>query len=93
MLFFFEIGFFTLAIVAIALAELWGRGQALALWSTVTAASLAASPIVRARLARRPAADRAEEQWRRTVADSWRHLNKLLILGLLPLVGWWWIGT
>jgi ABC-type protease/lipase transport system fused ATPase/permease subunit len=92
-LFFFEVAFFALAIVAIALAELWGRGQALAVWAVVTAGSLIAAPIARARLARRPPTDRTEEHWRRTLADSWRHLNKLLLVGLAALAGWWWLGT
>ncbi len=92
-MFFFEIGFFALAIAAIALAEWWGRGQVLALWGTIFVVSLVVSPAVRMRVARRPAADRTEEQWRRALADSWRHLNRLLLVGLLALAGWWWIGT
>ena len=93
MLFFFEAGFFVLAIAAIALAELWGRAQALAIWAAITLISLGAAPLVGARLARQPAVDRTEAHWRRTLADSWRHLNKLLLLGLAALGGWWWIGT
>ena len=93
MLFFFEVGFFALAIAAIALAELWGRAQALAVWAGITVLSLGAAAVAAGRLARRPPADRIEAQWRRTVADSWRHLNKLLLVGLAALGGWWWIGT
>jgi hypothetical protein len=31
-------------------------------------------------------------QWRGAVTDSWRHFNLLLLLGLLGLGGWWWLG-
>jgi hypothetical protein len=91
-LFFFEAGFFALAILTVALAEVWGRLPALQLWMVVTAASFAANPIARARLGRTPPADRSEQQWRRALADSWRHLNLLLLVGLLALVAWWWLG-
>ena len=92
MLFFFEAGFFVLAIITVAIAEVWGRGQALVLWAAVTTISLLAGPFLRERLARTPPADRTEAQWRSALAESWRHLNKLLLLGLLGLVGWWWLG-
>jgi hypothetical protein len=92
-LFFFEAGFFVLAILTIVLAEAWDRGLALALWSSITLLSLLASPLVRSRLERTPPADRAEARWRSAVADSWRHLNKLLLIGLVLLAAWWWIGT
>jgi hypothetical protein len=82
-LFFFEAGFFVLAILTIVLAEAWDRGLALALWSSITLLSLLATP----------PADRAEARWRSAVADSWRHLNKLLLIGLVLLAAWWWIGT
>jgi hypothetical protein len=93
MLFFFEIGFFLLAILAVALGELRGRGPALALWGTISVLSLALRPIVLDRLGRVPAADRGEAQWRGALADSWRHLNVLLLLGLAALSTWWWLGT
>lgn len=93
MLFFFEAGFFALAIVALVLAEVWGRGPALALWGAITAASLVANPVVRARRWREPPADATEERWRRMVRDNWRHLNLLLLVGLAALGGWWWLGT
>jgi hypothetical protein len=92
-LFFFEAGFFALAIVAVAVAELWGKQQALLLWLAATALSLLAGPFIQVRLARSPPADRTEAQWRRALADSWRHLNKLLLLGMLALAGWWWLDT
>ena len=92
-LFFFEAGFFVLAVAAIALGEVGGRGPALVVWAAITAASLAGRPLAQRRLARRPAADRVEDHWRRALGDSWRHLNVLLILGLLVLGAWWWIGS
>ena len=85
----FEAGFFVLAIVGIALAEIWGRGPAAVLWGVVTVVSLAARPLVVGRLGRTPPADRSEAQWRRAVDDSWRHFNKLMLLGLAALGGWW----
>jgi hypothetical protein len=93
MLFFFEAGFFVLAVTTVALVELVGRGTALALWLTVTAVSLLASPLVQRRLARNPAADAAETKWRQLLADSWRHLNRLLLIGSIAVAGWWWLGT
>ena len=92
MLFFFEAGFFALALAALALAEFWGRGQALVLWAVLTVLSLLGGPFLRARLARQPPADRTEAQWRRALADSWRHFDKLLLLGLAVLLAWWWLG-
>src|SRR5947208_15444157 len=92
LLFFFEAGFFLLAVVALALAEIWSRSLALWLWAAVTAISFAVCPLVNARLARTPAGDRTEVRWRQTVADSWQHLNKLLLIGLAALAGWWWLG-
>lgn len=92
-LFFFEAGFFVLAIVALVLAEVWGRWPTLVLWGALTAASLAANPIVWARRWRGPPADASEERWRRLVRDNWRHLNLLLLLGLAALGGWWWLET
>jgi hypothetical protein len=91
-LFFFEAGFFALALAALALAEFWGRGQALVLWAVLTVLSLLGGPLVRARLARTPPADRAEAQWRRALIDSWRHFDKLLLVGLAILAAWWWVG-
>lgn len=91
-LFFFEAGFFILAIAALALAELWGRGQALGLWAALTALSLLAGPILRARLQGAGPTDAAEARWRGALEDSWWHLNKLLVLGLVALAGWWWLG-
>ena len=93
MLFFFEAGFFVLAITALALVEFVGRGAALALWLTVTATSLLASPLIRHRLTRNPPADAAAVKWRQLLADSWRHLNKLLLIGSIAVAGWWWLGT
>ena len=93
MLFFFEAAFFVLAITAIALGEWLGRGQALGVWAAVTVLSVVANPLVRARAWRGPAVDRREEQWRRTVGDSWRHFNMLLLFGLVALGGWWWLAT
>jgi hypothetical protein len=92
-LFFFEASLFALAIVAIAVAEFWGKQQALLLWLAATALSLVTAPLIQLRLARSPPADRKEEQWRRALADSWRHLNRLLLLGMLALAGWWWLDT
>jgi hypothetical protein len=93
MLFFFEAGFFALAIGAIAVAEFWGKQQALILWLAATALSLLAGSPVQRLLARGPPADRREAQWRRALADSWRHLNKLLLLGTFALAAWWWLDT
>lgn len=93
MLFFFEAGFFILALLTLVLAERWGRLQALVLWSAITLLSFSASLFIRARLASRPPADETEIRWSRTLADSWRHFNKLLLLGLTALAGWWWLGT
>ena len=92
MLFFFEAGFFVLAIATVALVEFVGRGTALALWLTVTAISLLASPLVRRQLARNPAADAADTKWRQLLAANWRHLNKLLLIGAVAVAGWWWLG-
>ena len=92
MLFFFEAAFFILAIVALALAEFSGRGQALGLWVTVTLASFLAGPALRTRLARTPPVDATEARWRQTLAASWRHLNVLLLLGLAALGAWWRLG-
>jgi hypothetical protein len=92
MLFFFEAGFFVLAVAALIIAESWGRAQTVLLWLVLTVVSLAARPLARAYLARQPATDRREMQWRGAVTDSWRHFNLLLLLGLLGLGGWWWLG-
>lgn len=92
-MFFFEVGFFGLAVTTVALVEFVGPGAALALWLTVTASSLIASPLVRRRLSRNPPADAADTKWRQLLADSWRHLNKLLLIGSIAVVGWWWLGT
>jgi hypothetical protein len=92
-LFFFEVGFFVLALGALALAEWWGRGPALALWVVVTAGSWLASPLARRRRERQPAADRTETRWRQAVATNWRRFNLLLLLGLAGLTAWWWLGT
>jgi hypothetical protein len=89
MLFFFELGFVILALLTLLLAERWGRLPALALWSAITLLSVVASFFVRARLARRQAVDETEARWRRTLAESWRHLNLLLLLGLAALTGWY----
>ena len=82
-----------LALVTVVLTEVWGRLQALVLWSAVTLLSFVASICIRARLAGRRPVDETEIRWRRTLADSWQHLNKLLLLGLAALAGWWWLGT
>jgi hypothetical protein len=92
MLFFFEIAFFLLAVAAIVVVEVWGPGRALSLWAAITLMSLVAAPIVKGRLSRTAAQDRVDAQWRRTLVDSWRHFNKLLVLGLLPLAIWWWLS-
>ena len=91
-LFFFEAGFFVLAITAIVIGEAAGRELALGLWAGVTALSLAWRPVFLRRLESEPPADRREAQWRRAVSDSWRHLNKLLVIGLAPLAAWWWLA-
>ena len=93
MLFFFELAFFILAMIALALAEFVSRGLALGLWIGVTTLSYAWSTLARAALARTPAVDRSEEQWRRTVEDSWRYFNRLLLVGLAALALWWWLGA
>jgi hypothetical protein len=90
-LFFFEGGFFLLAILGLALAEFWGRGQALGFWLLVTALSLLGRSLALARLGRTAPAERADLRWRRAVADSWRHFNVLLLLGLVAIGAWWWI--
>ena len=92
MLFFFEAAFLVLALAALALGELWGRGPALMLWTVVTVLSWLAAPLVRARLARQPTADETEARWRRVLADNWRHFNLLLLLGLAGLALWWWLS-
>ena len=93
MLFFFEAGFFLLAVATLAVVEFVGRGTALTLWLTVTTVSLLASPLVRHRLARTPSTDAVDTRWRQLLADSWRHLNKLLLIGSIAVAGWWWLGT
>jgi hypothetical protein len=93
MLFFFEVGFFVLAVATVALVEFVGRGPALVLWVLVAAISLLASPLVQRRLARNPPVDAADIKWRQLLADSWRHLNRLLLIGLVVVAGWWWLGT
>jgi hypothetical protein len=93
MLFFFEAGFFLLAVATVAIVEFAGRGTALALWLAVTGISLLASPLVRGRLAHKPPADAADTKWRQLLADSWRHLNRLLLIGTVAVAGWWWLGT
>jgi hypothetical protein len=93
MLFFFEAGFFLLAVATVAIVEFAGRGTALALWLAVTGISLLASPLVGRQLARNPAADAAGTKWRQLLADSWRHLNRLLLIGTVAVAGWWWLGT
>jgi hypothetical protein len=92
-LFFFEVGFFVLALAALALAEWWGRGPALALWAVVTVGSWIARPLVRRRLERQPAADGTETRWRQAVAVNWGRFNLLLLLGLSSLTAWWWLST
>ena len=92
-MFFFEAGFFVLAVATVALVEFVGRGTALTLWLTLTTVSLLASPVVRRRLARTPPADAADTRWRQLLADSWHHLNKLLLIGSIAVAGWWWLGT
>jgi hypothetical protein len=92
MLFLFEAGFFVLALAAFALAEFWGKFQALAVWSGLTLASLVVDHATRARLTRTPPADQTEARWQRDLIDGWRHLNRLLLLGLAGLAGWWWLS-
>jgi hypothetical protein len=92
-LFFFEIGFFALALGALALAEWWGRGPTLALWAVLTALAWLARPLVQAWLARRPAADQTEARWRSALAVNWRRFNVLLLLGLVGLTLWWWLSS
>jgi hypothetical protein len=88
-LFFFEAGFFVLAVGTLVVAEAWGRGLALGLWSCAMASSLVCSALVSVRSGRRPPLDPAEQRWRETLAASWRHFNLLLGLGLLGLGLWW----
>jgi hypothetical protein len=92
-LFFFEVGFFVLALGAVALAELWGRGPTLALWALVTALSWLARPLVQRWLGRRPAADQTEARWRRELVINWRRFNMLLLGGLVGLTLWWGLGS
>jgi hypothetical protein len=89
MLFFFEAGFFGLAVATIALAELVGRTQALTLWAAVTTISLLANPLVQRRLARHPPTDPADAKYRQLLAESWRHFNRLLLAGLVLAIGYW----
>ena len=79
--------------LAVALAEWWGRGQTLALWTVVTGLFWLAGPLVLARFERRPTADQTELRWRRELAVNWRRFNVLLLVGLVGLVLWWWLGT
>lgn len=92
MLFFFEAAFLVLALAALAVGELWGRGPALIGWAVVTALAWLAAPLVRARLADQPAEDELEVRWRRMLADNWRHFNLLLLFGLAALALWWWLS-
>jgi hypothetical protein len=92
-LFFFEVGFFVLALVAVVLAEAWGREPTILLWLVLTAVSLATLPLFQLRLKRRPAQDRRDALWRGAVVDSWRHFNRLMLLALAGLGAWWWVGA
>ncbi len=92
MLFFFEAGFFVLAILALVVAEVWGPGAALLLWVVVTVGSLLSGGVTRSRASRRQPVDRLDEQWWRALGEGWRHLDRLLLLGLLALGGWWLVG-
>ena len=66
------------------------RAGALADGNRGLAASQSPGP---APIGSKPSRRRGGNEWRQLLADSWRHLNRLLLIGLIAVAGWWWLGT
>ncbi|MCC6179294.1 MAG: hypothetical protein IT305_28645 [Chloroflexi bacterium] len=98
MLFFFELFFFVLTMLTLALGEFVSRGLALGLWLTATAlvsiGYLLARRPIQALADGAPASGSAnvDERWARTFLYNWRRTNALLVVGAVVVSGWYWLG-
>jgi hypothetical protein len=95
MLFFFELFLFVLVMLTLALGEFVSRGLALGLWVVMTVLSLVgyllARPALRARTGG-AASDPLDEKWALTLLYNWRRTNVLLLLGVVVVGLWYWLG-
>ena len=101
-MFFFELGLFLLAMLTLGLGEFVSRGLALAVWLTCAVASLLG--YVGARRSLAPMLGRADDtlrearqveldaKWAATLLYTWRRMNALLLVGVVVVGGWYWVG-
>jgi len=94
MLFFFELFLFVLIMLTLALGEFVSRGLALGLWLVVTGVSLIGYLVARGSRTRGGSGSPSslDERWTQTLLYNWRRTNALLLLGMVAVGVWYWLG-
>ena len=108
MLFFFELFLFVLVMLTLALGEFVSRGLALGLWVVMTAFALVGYLLARQSLRSLADAEASseppppdpdadaptplDEKWARTLLYNWRRTNVLLVVGVVVVGVWYWLG-